>query len=271
MLLAFSLTLFAGLSTVIGGLIGVHKSLLKCRSLALALGFSAGAMIYVSFMDLLPEGQSSLETAFGSSAMWISGAAFIAGLVVVGLLDKLIPHTPDVCEAEDALEGKNKMTARRYKKLLRSGIIVAVALALHNFPEGIATFAGAMHDTSLGLSIAIAIALHNIPEGIAVAAPIYAATKNRAKAVGYAALSGAAEPLGAIAGYILLSWLLPESVIGIIFSSVAGMMVYISINELLPAAKDYETSRHQTVVGFMAGCAIMLISLNLLTIKGGAI
>ncbi|MGD8373646.1 MAG: zinc transporter ZupT [Candidatus Woesebacteria bacterium] len=264
MLLAFLLTLLAGLSTVIGGLIGVHKSLLKCKSLAVALGFSAGAMIYVSFMDLLPEGQLSLESAFGEYTMWIVGVAFISGLLAISLLDKFIPHEPNICEVEQALEGKNKVTAYRYKKLLRSGIVVAIALALHNFPEGIATFAGAMHDASLGVSIAIAIALHNIPEGVAVAAPIYAATKNRAKAVGYAALSGLAEPLGAVAGYALLSWLLPDGAIGLIFCSVAGMMVYVSINELLPAAKDYETSRHQSAVGFIAGCSVMLISLNLL-------
>jgi ZIP family zinc transporter len=268
MLFAFSLTLLAGLSTVIGGFIGVHKSLLKCSSLAMALGFSAGAMIYVSFMDLLPEGQSSLAVSFGgNAATWISGGAFIAGLVLVGLLDKLVPHSPDICEAEEALENTSTISARKAKKLLRSGVLVAIALALHNLPEGLATLTGALHDPTLGISLAIAIALHNIPEGVAVAAPIYAATKNRKKAIMYAAASGLAEPFGAILGYFLISYLLPESLMGIIFSSVAGMMIYISVNELLPTAKNYETNRQQSVAGFVAGTIVMLISLNLLALK----
>lgn len=267
MLLAFCLSLFAGLSTILGGAIGTHKSLLRCRSLAMALGFSAGAMIYVSFMDLLPESQSVLADTFGGAAIWVCSLSFLAGLILVGVLDRLVPHTPDICDAEETPEDKRKISANRYKRLVRSGTLVAIALALHNFPEGIATFAGAMHDASLGLSIAIAIALHNIPEGVAVAAPIYAATKNRAKAIGYSALSGLAEPVGALCGFVLLSWLLPDSAIGIIFGAVAGIMVYISINELLPTAKDYETNRHQAVSGFVAGSAVMLVSLNLLTIS----
>ncbi len=266
-MLACVLVLLAGLSTTIGGLIGVHSSLLKCRSLALALGFSAGAMVYVSFMDLLPEGQELLATGFGDGAMWIGGLAFLSGLLIVGLIDKLIPHKAEICEAEQLLEGRHKAGFRQKRRLLRSGIIVAVALALHNFPEGIATLTGAMHSASLGVSLAIAIALHNIPEGVAVAAPIYVATKSKLKAVGYAATSGLAEPIGALFGYVLIMFVLPESLLGVIFSAVAGMMIYISISELLPTAKDYETNRQQSVSGFVAGTAVMLISLNLLALK----
>lgn len=266
MALAFLLTILAGFSTTVGGVIGTHSSLLKCRSLALALGFSAGAMVYVSFVDLLPEGQKSLAASFGESAVWISSFAFLLGLVAVALIDKIVPHKLDICEAEDVLDGKHKAGIRKNKRLLRSGMIVAIALALHNFPEGIATLTGALHDTALGISLAIAIALHNIPEGVAVAAPIFAATKNRAKAIAYATASGLAEPIGALCGFVLVAWLLPESLLGIIFSAVAGMMVYISVSELLPTAKDYETGRQQSISGFMAGTAVMLVSLNLLEI-----
>lgn len=267
MLVGFLLSLLAGLSTVIGGLIGIHPSLLKDRALALALGFSAGAMVYVSFMDLLPEGQISLEENFGNGAIWISSLAFLAGLAAVSLLEKLVHHKHLTMEAEEVLEENEKLNSKKSKKLLHSGIIVAITLAIHNFPEGIATLTGTMQSTALGVSLAIAIALHNIPEGIAIAAPIYAATKKRSKALLYTLASGLAEPIGAIFGYLLIMFVLPDNLMGIIFSMVAGMMVSISVNELMPTAKNCESSRKQSIIGFILGTTMMLISLNLLAIK----
>ena len=136
----------------------------------------------------------------------------------------------------------------------------ALAIAIHNFPEGLATFASALSDPALGLSITIAIALHNIPEGISVAVPLYYATGSRKKAFFYSFLSGLSEPLGALIGYFILRSFFNDLVFGILFGAVAGIMVYISIDELLPTSREYGQN-HQEIYGFIAGMFVMALSL----------
>jgi len=169
-------------------------------------------------------------------------------------------------EEKDCMRQCRRGGEGRAIKLLRNGIVIAVIMAIHNFPEGIVTFTGAIHDMSLGLSLAFAIALHNIPEGISIASPIYAATKDKFKAIKYTILSALAEPLGALVGYVLLINAMPESMHGIIFAATAGMMTYISMSELLPSARFHSTRRRQPYLGTSAGAGVMAVSLIVINI-----
>lgn len=266
-LFAFGLTLFAGLSTGIGSLIALLVKRSSIRFLAVALGLSAGVMIYVSFMEILPEAQLALGGAFGKTAgNWAAIASFFGGMLIIAMIDKLIPenvnphemiHHPDreMEELKDAKAGE-----RDYSPLKRVGVFTAIAIAIHNFPEGMATFTAALADPSLGLAIAAAIAIHNIPEGIAVAVPIYYATGDRKKAFMHSFLSGLAEPLGAIVGFALLRPFFSPAMMGILLGIVAGIMVFISLDELLPSAEEYG-EHHLSIYGLIAGMAIMAVSL----------
>lgn len=264
--LAMLLTFIAGSSTIIGGLIGTHSSMCKCRTLAIALSFSAGAMIYVSASDLIPE---SIEILNGyhsmSKSVWLVVMSFVIGVLIINFIDRLLPQPIQKCPSleEDNYSNESK---HRSKKLLRSGVLMATILAIHNFPEGVATFTSTMHSPMLGLTLAIAIALHNIPEGVAVAAPIYHASGSRKKAIIYSAISGITEPVGGLLGYLLIAHLLPSGTLGLLFSATAGMMVYVSFNELLPAARQYQTHMRQSFTGFLAGSAVMFMSLTMLKI-----
>lgn len=262
--LALLLTFIAGSSTVIGGLIGTHSSMCKCKTLAIALSFSAGAMIYVSASDLLPESIEILNAYHTmSESFWLVALSFVLGALAIYLIDRLLPQPISACSTTDEDNHHNK-SKRGSKKLLRSGILMATILAIHNFPEGVATFTSTIHSPALGLTLAIAIALHNIPEGIAVAAPIYHASGSRKKAIVYSALSGVTEPIGGLLGYLLIVHLLPPGALGLLFSATAGMMVYVSINELLPAARQYQTHMRQSFTGFFAGSIVMFLSLTML-------
>ncbi|NLW16302.1 MAG: zinc transporter ZupT [Firmicutes bacterium] len=261
--LAFLLTLFAGLSTGIGGVIALASKKTNTRFLASALGFSAGVMIYVSFVEILVKGREALIAAKGLVAgSWMAAAAFFAGMIVIGIIDHSVPEEtnphhnmacPDDIECEEPPEND-------HRNLARMGLMAALAIAIHNFPEGLATFASALKDPKLGIAIAVAVAIHNIPEGIAVAVPLFYATNDKRKALGYALLSGISEPLGALAGYLLLAPFFNDTVLGLLFAFVAGIMVFISLDELLPAAKEYD-EEHAAIFGLVAGMAVMAISL----------
>jgi ZIP family zinc transporter len=258
---ALLLTTFAGIATLIGGFIGTHKLLLNRGALAVALGFSAGAMLYVSFTDILGKSLdafSELHDATGAYGMM--ALAFFAGLGVMVLTNRLIPTDINLNQQE-GIDSKDKKMRRR---LMRSGILIGVALCLHNFPEGFLVFMSAYDDPQTGLAVAIALAIHNVPEGIAIAAPLYAATRNRIKTVGLTALTGLAEPIGAIIGFLLLQNFLSGATLGWVFGVVAGMMVYICVDELLPAAKRYETNQSQTTYGFIGGMAVLALSITML-------
>lgn len=260
MLIAFIVTVMAGLATSIGALIAVNKRVLERPVLAVALAFAAGAMLFVSFIEMLPYSLSQ-EGVSG----WVIFSAFFLGMTLVALIDRLIPSSINPSEIEGK-ETNLKFTDRReQRRLLRSGVLVATVLALHNFPEGISTFFATYQDLTVGLTLAVAIAIHNIPEGIAVAAPIYAATESRKKAFWWATASGLAEPLGAILGIVLISMLIPSELMGAIFGLVAGMMVFVAIDELLPAARRYQTDKHQVVYGLFGGMAVVALSILLLS------
>ena len=249
---ALLLTLFAGLASGIGGLLAFTKLANNAKFFASSLGFSAGVMIYVSFLEIIPKGLAALNENFTSSVSeWIAIGGFFVGILFILLIDQLIPHEQNPHEIKE----KNQNSS-----LMRMGLFSAFAIALHNFPEGMATFYAALEDIRLGFGITIAIALHNIPEGIAIALPIYQATKNRAKAFNLALISGLAEPIGALIGFLIFSSILPTSVFGVIFPFVAGIMVYISLDELLPTSEKYG-HHHLSILGLIGGMAVMALSL----------
>ena len=251
--LALTLTLLAGLATSVGGFLAFFFKRENLNTLALGLGFSAGVMIYVSFMELLPQARESLNQIYSAkSAEGLTILFFFIGTLLAWLIDYCLPS--------HHLENKslNKET-----KLHHIGLFTALALAIHNFPEGLTTFMATLTNTTTGISIALAIALHNIPEGISVALPIYHATNNKKKAFFYATLSGLAEPIGAIIGYLLLRNFLKGPAFGISFALTAGIMVYISLDELLPTAHEYGEG-HKVIWGILAGMLIMALGLLIL-------
>ena len=266
-LFAFGLTVLAGLSTGIGSALAFYTKQTNKTFLSAALGFSAGVMIYVSMVEIFVKAKDSLEIVYGATkGAWITNKAFFAGIAIIALIDRFVPSEEnphemrDVGEMTDAVEVK---AASEDQALMRMGLFSALAIAIHNFPEGLATFVGALQDPALGVSIAVAIAIHNIPEGIAVAVPIFYATGSRRKAFRYSFLSGLSEPLGALVGYFLLRSFISDAMFGIVFAIVAGIMVYISLDELLPTAEKYG-QHHVAIYGAVAGMAVMALSILLL-------
>lgn len=264
---AFLLTLFAGLSTGIGSAIGIFVKRTNFKILSFAMGFSAGVMIYISFTELFVEGRSELihelGEAKGNLAITLS---FFVGILFIALIDKLIPNFENPHEFNTQEDLKNNPEAVDYyknQKLMRVGLFTAIALAIHNFPEGIATFAGAYKDITIGIPIAIAIAIHNIPEGLSVSVPIYYATGSKKKAFMYSFISGLAEPLGGLIGFLLLMPFFSNTVFGMLFGFIAGIMVFISLDQLLPAAERYG-EHHISIYGLVAGMAVMAVSIILL-------
>ncbi len=260
---AFLLTALAGLSTGVGSAIAFISRRTNKKLLCLSLGFSAGVMIYISMIELLGAARESLTAELGTAAgNWASIISFFGGMLVVAGIDRLVPSYENPHELH-MLEEMSDEAREREPRLLRMGVLSAIAIAVHNLPEGMATFAAALKDPALGISIAIAIAIHNIPEGIAVSVPIFYATGDRKKAFAWSFISGLAEPAGAVIGYLILAPFLSETVFGILFASVAGIMVFISFDELLPAAEEYG-EHHVALYGLLAGMAIMAVSLVLL-------
>ena len=296
-LVALGLTLFAGMATGIGSVIAFTAKRTNYRFLSIATGFSAGVMLYVSFVEILVKGGDALALRYGEAAgNWINAAAFFGGMLLIGLIDNLIPaaenphethaesetrplHDPNApipdFEHQDESRPKNGEIsvhdhAHHHHKLMRMGLFTALAIGIHNFPEGLATFLAALHDPSLGIAIAVAVALHNIPEGISVSVPIFYATGNRRKAFLYSFLSGLAAPVGALIAYFALrlfvgcdNCLFPPQVMGILFGLVAGIMVYISVDELLPTSRAYGKG-HDSLLGLIGGMAVMALSLLLM-------
>ncbi|MHB8866977.1 MAG: zinc transporter ZupT, partial [Pirellulaceae bacterium] len=269
--IAFGLTVFAGMATGIGSIIAFTARRTNYRFLSVATGFSAGVMLYVSFVEIFVKGTESLVQQYGDYwGHWINAASFFGGMSLIAVIDSLIPagenpheihseaetrplHNSTVplldlhpTEATPPETEKSPAQNAHDRKLMRTGLFTALAIGIHNFPEGLATFLAALHDPSVGLAIAVAIALHNIPEGISVSVPIFYATGNRKKAFWYSLLSGLAEPVGAGIAYLALRFLVggdegvvPPQLMGILFGGIAGIMVYISLDELLPTSRAY--------------------------------
>lgn len=256
---AFGMTLLAGLSTGIGSLIALLTRHTNRKFLSVALGFSAGVMIYVSLVEILAQAQTTLAAALGTRGGHTAAVlAFFGGMGVIALIDKLIPEGENPHEVKLAEAMADPAPAR----LMRMGFFTALAIAIHNFPEGLATFVSALQAPGLAVPIVAAIAIHNIPEGIAVSVPIYQATGSRGKAFVYSFASGLAEPLGALVGWLVLRPFMSDAVFGILFAGVAGIMVFISFDELLPAAREYGEN-HLALYGLIGGMAVMAVSLLL--------
>ncbi|MFA6436227.1 MAG: zinc transporter ZupT [Candidatus Gracilibacteria bacterium] len=264
LLIAFSLTLFAGLSTGLGSLIAIFAKQTNTKFLSVALGFSAGVMIYVSFMEILPTSRLCFaEEVNETLGGWVSLLAFFIGIFIVAIIDKILPAFENPHEIHKIEEMEDKNLAKKYRRLFKMGILTAMIIAIHNFPEGIATFFSALKDIKLGIIIALAIAIHNIPEGIAISIPIFYATGSRKKAFLYSLLSGMAEPIGGLLGYFILSSIFGGVAFGITFGAVAGIMVFISLDQLLPTAQKYG-EHHLAMYGLIGGMATMAMSLLLL-------
>lgn len=297
--LAFALTLGAGMATGIGSALAFFARRTNYRFLSITTGFSAGVMLYVAFIEIYVKGSDALAGRYGATmGAWVTSAAFFGGMALIGLIDVFVPkaknphevrpeaefsplHEPGDDPGHDGAAGPRTPvvpeldradappTAMARQRLLRMGLFTALAIGIHNFPEGLATFLAALQDPTLGIAIAIAIALHNIPEGISVSIPIYYATGNRRKAFLYSLLSGLAEPVGALVGYLGIRFFLggeasvvPPEVMGILFAGVAGIMVYISLDELLPTSRAYGRG-HDSLIGLVAGMVVMALSLLL--------
>lgn len=261
-LIAFALTLFAGLSTGIGSALAFFTRSQSSRFLSVSMGLSAGVMIYISFVELFAGAQDALVNIYGTrTGNWYTVLAFFAGILLIAVIDKFVPSYENPHEFPDEEEKlQDKLKKLKDAKLLRVGLFTALSLGIHNFPEGMATFISALKDVSLGLPIAIAIAIHNIPEGIAVSVPVYYATGSRKKAFTYSFLSGLSEPVGALVGYFVLMPIINDLVFGVLFALIAGIMVFISLDQLLPAAHAYG-KHHHAIYGLIAGMVIMALSL----------
>ncbi len=258
--LAVIVTTLAGLSTGIGGLFAFNKHTNNKKFLSFALGLSAGVMIYVSFIEIFPKAYDSLAEVFtDNEAYFYTTLAFFIGLGLIAFIDFLIPKQHNPHELVSSLD----KVASEKQSLMRLGVFTAIAIALHNFPEGLATFLATLEEPNVGIAIAIAIAIHNIPEGIAVAIPIYFATNSKKKGILWAFLSGLAEPLGAFIGIAILWPFINDYTFGFLFAGVAGIMVYISVDELLPAAEKYG-QHHISIIGLVTGMMIMALSLILI-------
>jgi ZIP family zinc transporter len=280
--LATLVTLGAGLATGIGSLLAFTQKKPSDKFLSFMLGLSAGVMLYVSMIEIFQKAVVSLGEAFGDSGLgylW-STVGFFVGFVLIAIIDRLFdymhgdtsksgtPHAQhdhhDITEAftETPLEKEAEELERR--GFMRMGIFMALAIAIHNFPEGLATFIATIQEPALGVAFAVAIAIHNIPEGIAVSIPVFRATGSRLKAFWYSFASGLAEPVGALVGFFLLSQFINEVFFGVIFAGVAGIMVYVSLDQLLPTAKKYD--HHLSIIGVFVGMVVMASSLVLFVV-----
>ncbi len=257
--LAFLMSVIAGLATGIGSLIALFAKSTNKTFLAVSLGFSAGVMLYVSTVEIMSGASETLVSVFGAArGGWVTAAAFFGGMIVMAVIERVVP-SPETKKEQSLPLADSESAVRDIK---RTGVIAALAIAIHNFPEGIATFVSALAEPDVAAPIVVAIAIHNIPEGIAVSAPIYAATRSRGKAFAFSLLSGLAEPVGALFGWLILMPIMSDVALGVIFAAVAGIMVFISIDELLPAAREAKNGCIVTY-GAVIGMAVMAVSLIL--------
>ncbi|MDN4754051.1 zinc transporter ZupT [Porphyromonadaceae bacterium W3.11] len=269
-LFALVITLFAGLSTGIGSAIAFFTKKTNTKFLSVALGLSAGVMIYISFVELLSGSIDMMSEMYGEkNGQLYSILSFFGGVFLIMMIDFLIPEDLNPHEIMEMKDIKGEMTEelrneidqkKKTSALMRAGLVSALVMAIHNFPEGMVTFLSALENPTLALPIAIAIAIHNIPEGISVSVPIYYATGNRKKAFWISFSSGLAEPVGALIGYLILAPFLNDTLFGVINAAIAGVMVYISLDELLPTAQKYG-HHHHSIVGLIIGMIIMAVSL----------
>ena len=251
-IIAFFLTTIAGLATGIGSLMALFIKKDDKKILPISMGFSAGVMIYVSLIEIFINSKDSLINSFGEfNGYLITIISFFCGILLIMFINKVVPD-------ENFQKNNGKSNS-----LYRVGVFTALVLAIHNFPEGFATFVSAVYNPTLGIAITVALAIHNIPEGMSIAVPIYYATGSRKKAFFYSFLTGLVEPIGAIIGYLIFGAILNEITFGIIFGVVAGIMIYISLFELIPSALKNGEDKYVSFGGII-GMLVMAISLLLL-------
>jgi len=326
---AFALVIGAGASTGIGASVVFFPRLVRLASrktLASGLGFSAGVMSYVSFVEIFQKSVGGFEEAGFSdkSAYTYATLCFFAGVFFMTILGLVVHHllagnehnasahgagksksdaakvpqhisgldnkddhndnAPPCCQDDpgtqldriqkmaDSVQGStdgnnddvDEESDTEKKRLITMSLNTAVAIALHNFPEGLATFVAALDDPSVGAVLAIAIAIHNIPEGLCVAMPVYYGTGNRWQAFMWAVFSGISEPFAALVGWAILANSFSQTLYGVLFGLVAGMMIMISVKELLPTAHRYDPEDSVVTYAFILGMVIMALSLTLL-------
>ncbi len=268
-IMALALATLAGSATILGGFLTFFIKRNSFKLLSFGLSFSAGVMLYVSFMEILPEAKASIQSNTDFSTANIAAtSAFFVGIILSAVIDKFFPEHISGNEVESTPDKENFQTCvcnRKHfkgKNIKKVGIFTAIALTIHNFPEGLSVFISGVENISLGASIAVAIALHNIPEGISVALPIYMSGASKKKAMLYTAISALAEPFGALCGLMVLKFFMTDFTLGVLLAFTAGIMVYLSIDELLPTAKEYEDS-HESVFGVISGMMLMAVSLSL--------
>jgi ZIP family zinc transporter len=253
MMLGLMLTLIAGIATGAGSLVVLFSKRANTQFLSVCLSFAAGVMLYVAFAEILLEAFEDLKEGFGNGTGYlIATVAFFTGILIMAVIDKFIPQGDEVADFEK-------------QELKRTGIMSAIALAVHNFPEGIIVFIAAVHEPAMGIAIAIAIVIHNIPEAIAMAAPMYYATGSKAKAFLISLGAGLVQPVGALSAWFFLQHIFDEieHVFGITFAVVAGIMVFVAVHQLLPAAHKF--GKHHLVMKWLfAGMAVMAVSLVVL-------
>jgi len=253
---ALVLSLLAGLATAVGGAVVFARRRPTPGFLAAALGFSAGVMLYVSFVELLGLAQDTLVEHFGDAGAWWTILGFFGGIGLIALIDRLVPSSINPHEHGGGDERGDRVRAR----MMRTGVLTTGAIALHNFPEGFAVFLAATQESSIAVPVVMAVAIHNIPEGIAVAVPVAYATGSRWVGFRYSVVAGLAEPVGALVGLLVLSAFLGPVTMAFAFAAVAGIMVFVSLDELLPAAHDFG-HHHATVYSLVAGMGVMAASL----------
>nr|WP_289852350.1 zinc transporter ZupT [Mesorhizobium liriopis] len=264
--MALGITVGAGLATVLGSLLVVFTDRTQTRVLAFGLAFAAGAMVYVSLVEIFVKSQTAFgaampdKQAYAYATLW-----FFVGALALIAVDRLVPNPHagmDSSAAGGTSLDRASAEANQEAMLRRVGLLAALAITAHNLPEGLATFFATLDDPVVGLPLAIAIAVHNIPEGVSIAVPVFYATGSRQKAVLAALLSGLAEPVGALVGYLLLAPFMSDLLFGGVFGVIAGAMVFLALDELLPAARLYARG-HETVYGMVIGMGAIATSLVL--------
>jgi len=260
---AFLLTTLAGLATAAGAAAAFFARRTNTRMLSVSLGLSGGVMIYISFVELLAGANRVLREDFGGrTGAFIALGAFFGGMLLAAIIDRLVPEPANPHETK-SVEEMDMEAPPDCDKLHRAGIRFAAAIAIHKFPEGLAVFAASLSGLELGIPVALAMALHNIPEGIAVSVPVYYATGSRVKAFWYASLTGLADPAGALLGYLLLAPFLTQALLETIYAAVAGIMVFVTFDGLLPMAHKYG-EEHWSLYGLVAGMFLMAFGLALI-------
>lgn len=257
-LIAFLVTVLAASATMLGALSVINAKESNPRLLAFGLSFAGGAMVYISLVEIFVKSQVSFGEVFSEKYAYASAtAAFFIGIFLLVILDRFLPNPhADLTKISqtDAIE-------KRFE-LKSIGLLATLAITAHNLPEGMATFFSTLDDPSVGMNLAIAIAIHNIPEGISIAIPVYYATGSKKKAIIATLISALAEPVGAILGYSILAPFMGPAVYGGLFGIIAGAMVYLALDELLPASKRYARG-HETVYGMVLGMGVIAMSLVL--------